>query len=230
MINYYGDYPEDHTHVQIPFNTFTSDDPSASVTITNLADADIKVHKDGHVDQIVTDGASVVINFDSITGNHLITIDTSVDAAYATGHEYQVRIEGTTVDGAIINAWVGSFSIERAGGVLALIKAGTIDVNTKTITNGIVVAATLGADCITAAKVADDVHNQIADAVWDEVLTGATHNDATSAGRRLRQAADTMIIRDETCQAGGGNDEVILDVDASGVDDFYINSALGNSL
>ena len=26
----------------------------------------------------------------------------------------------------------------------------------------------------------------IADAVWDEVLTGATHNDSTSAGRRLR--------------------------------------------
>lgn len=29
----------------------------------------------------------------------------------------------------------------------------------------------------------------IADAVWDEVLTGASHNDPTSAGRRLRQAS-----------------------------------------
>lgn len=118
---YYGDFAEDAT-VYIPFNTFSSDDPSASVTITDLADADIKVHKDGHIDQIVTDGATVVIDFDGITGNHMINIDTSVDAAYATGSEYQVRVEGTTVDGATINAWVGAFSIERAGGVLATLK------------------------------------------------------------------------------------------------------------
>ncbi|MCK4788135.1 MAG: hypothetical protein KAV87_30610 [Desulfobacteraceae bacterium] len=60
------------------------------------------------------------------------------------------------------------------------------------------------------------------DDIWDELLTGAAHNTATSAGRRLRQAADVMIIREETCQAGGGNDEVILDAAASAVNDFYI--------
>lgn len=36
----------------------------------------------------------------------------------------------------------------------------------------------------------------IADAVWDEHLTGATHNIANSAGRRLRQLADTVILKD----------------------------------
>ena len=112
MIGYYGDFAEDET-VYIPFNTFSSDDPSASVTITNLVDADIKVHKDGSVTQIVTDGATIAIDFDSITGNHLITVDTSAHADYATGSDYLVRIEGTTVDGATINAWVGSFSIEN---------------------------------------------------------------------------------------------------------------------
>jgi len=63
----------------------------------------------------------------------------------------------------------------------------------------------------------------IADAVWDEVLTGATHNAATSAGRRLRQASDTLIIHDESCQAGGAANELILDAGASDIDDFYIN-------
>lgn len=121
MADYYGDFPEDAT-VKIPFNTFDSNDPSASVTITNLADADIKVSKDGAATPITTDGATIVINLNSIVGVHIITIDTSVDAAYSTGSEYQVRIEGTTVDGATIDAWVGSFSIERAGGALALIK------------------------------------------------------------------------------------------------------------
>ena len=112
MISYFGDFAEDAT-LYIPFNTFSSDDPSASVTITNLVDADIMVHKDGGTTQIATDGATVAIDYDTITGNHLITIDTSVDAAYSTGSDYMVRIEGTTVDGATINAWVGSFSIEN---------------------------------------------------------------------------------------------------------------------
>jgi len=36
----------------------------------------------------------------------------------------------------------------------------------------------------------------IADAVWDEVLTGATHNITSSAGRRLRILDDERIITD----------------------------------
>jgi uncharacterized protein YoxC len=126
MVPYYGDFAEDDT-VNLPFNTFTSDDPAISATITNLADADIKVHKDGAATPIIIDGATVVINLNSATGNHMITIDTSADAAYATGSEYSVRVEGVTVDGgADIDMWIGSFSIERAGGVLALMKATTL--------------------------------------------------------------------------------------------------------
>ena len=131
-IPYYGDFSEDDT-VLIPFNTFDSNDPQASATITNLADADIKVHKDGGTTQLVTDGATVAIDYDTITGNHLITIDTSVSADYSTGSEYAVRIEGTTVDAGTINAWVGAFSIERAGGALALIKAGNLSANVTQI-------------------------------------------------------------------------------------------------
>ena len=111
-MQYLGDFAEDAT-VYIPFNTFSSDDPQASVTITNLVDADIKVHKDGSVTQIVTDGATIAIDFDSITGNHLITIDTSAHADYSVGSDYLVRIEGTTVDAGTINAFIGSFSIEN---------------------------------------------------------------------------------------------------------------------
>jgi len=141
MVPYLGDFKEDDT-VYIPFNTFTSDDPSASCTITDLADADIKVHKDGSVDEIATDGATIAINFDSVTGNHLITIDTSADAAYAVGSDYLVRINGTTIDGATVNAWVGMFSIENRWNEvdvthllgtawLAPGTAGTPDVNAK---------------------------------------------------------------------------------------------------
>jgi len=117
-MQYFGDFLEDAT-VRIPFNTFSSNDPQASVTITNLADADLHVHKDGGTTQIATDGATISIDFDSITGNHYAVIDTSAHADYSTGSEYAVRMEGTTVDGGTINAWIGSFSIENRSSSLS---------------------------------------------------------------------------------------------------------------
>ena len=127
-VPYYGDFAEDAT-VYIPFNTFDSNDPAASVTVTNLLNTDVHIHKDGGTTQRNNAaGITMTINYDSITGNHLLTIDTSDNTVadfWQAGHEYQVRVEGITVDSGTINAWVGSFSIERAGGALALIKNGT---------------------------------------------------------------------------------------------------------
>ena len=111
-MQYLGDFAEDST-VYIPFNTFSSNDPQASVTATTLIASDIYVHKDGSAADIVTDGATITIDFDTITGNHLIVIDTSVSADYSIGSDYLVRIEGATVDGGNINAFVASFSIEN---------------------------------------------------------------------------------------------------------------------
>lgn len=113
-VAFYGDYDTTET-VNIPFNTFTSDDPSASSTITDLAAGDIEIHKDGSTTQRSSDnGVTVSINFDSVTGNHMVHIDLSdnSDAGfYSAGSRYAVRMEGTTVDGATINAWIGAFSI-----------------------------------------------------------------------------------------------------------------------
>ena len=39
--------------------------------------------------------------------------------------------------------------------------------------------------------------------VWDELLTGATHNIANSAGRRLRLLQDAGVVTDGMAQAGG---------------------------
>jgi hypothetical protein len=148
-IPYYGDFAEDDT-VQIPFNTFSSNDPSASVTVTDCVNTDVHIHKDGAVAQRNNAaGITMSVNFDGITGNHLVTIDTSDDTVagfWVTGSEYQVRLEGITVDAATLNVWIGTFSIERAGGVLALLKGGSVDVNTKTITAGIIANASFNAD------------------------------------------------------------------------------------
>jgi hypothetical protein len=126
-----GDFDTTET-VHIPINSFSSDDPTASVTMTNLAAGDIEIHKDGSATQRASDnGVTVDIDFDSITGNHMIHIDLSdnTDAGfYSAGSRYLVRIEGVTVDGGTLNAWVGGFSI---GCTLRPTTAGrTLDVET----------------------------------------------------------------------------------------------------
>jgi hypothetical protein len=49
--------------------------------------------------------------------------------------------------------------------------------------------------------VAAELDSASVDAIWNEVLTGATHNIAASAGRRLRQLADTVVLVDGVCDA-----------------------------
>ena len=101
--------------IYIPFNTYDSD--GASITVTDLANTDVHIHKDGSTTQR-TSAAGIIVNidFDTITGNHLISIDLSdnTDAGfYSEGSKYHVRVEGITVDTQTINAWIAAFEIEN---------------------------------------------------------------------------------------------------------------------
>ena len=71
---------------------------------------------------------------------------------------------------------------------------------TTTLTNktGFSLAAT-GLDAIVAAATG---MVEIAKAVWDRVLSGATHNIVNSAGRRLRQIEAAFVLASGTAQAG----------------------------
>lgn len=175
-MNYVGDFVDDAT-VYIPFNTFDSNDPSASVTITNLASGDVEVWKNGVVQTTPGAGVTLTLNIGANNGSHLIAVDTSntTDSGwFATGNDYQVRINGTTVDSATINAWVGSFSIQNR------FMRGTDSANT-TVPDAAGTAAVPGdqmnlvADAITSAKIAD---NAIA---AEHLATDAITADALAA-------------------------------------------------
>ena len=182
MIPYYGDFPEDAT-VYIPINTFDSNDPAASVTVTNLLNTDVHIHKNGGTTQRNNAaGITMTIDYDSITGNHLLIIDTSDDTVadfWVAGAEYQVRVEGITVDAGTLNAWVGAFSIERTGGALALLKSATYGLSAiKTETAAILVdtGTTLQAEL---------------DAIEAAVITNAAGVDI---------AADIIALKAETVE------------------------------
>jgi hypothetical protein len=75
-----------------------------------------------------------------------------------------------------------------------------------------------------AANMADtviEIQLDLADNIWDEPLTGATHNISNSAGRRLREAG-APLIREETAQGPGtGSNQIQLDTGSSAVDGAY---------
>ena len=64
-------------------------------------------------------------------------------------------------------------------------------------------------------------HVAISENVWDEPLTGTTHNEPTSAGRKLRQVT-TGVIREGLAQGSGiGSNQIQLDSLASSIDGTY---------
>lgn len=117
---YKGDFTTSDT-VYFFFDTFSSDDPSASITLTGLATSDIEVYRDGGTTQRASDAGYTLldtdgIDFDGITGIHGFSIDLSdnTDAGfYTTTGEFDVIVSSVTVDGATINFHAGSFSIDR---------------------------------------------------------------------------------------------------------------------
>jgi hypothetical protein len=109
MSKYFGDIVEDAI-IKLPWNTFNSD--GASVTVTAVS-TDIEVFKDG---VILTDpdaGGTVTLNVGTGNGSHFVTIDTSADAEYTTGSDYEAKLAGITVDSQTVNAFIGSFSIQN---------------------------------------------------------------------------------------------------------------------
>ncbi|KKM22163.1 hypothetical protein LCGC14_1628110 [marine sediment metagenome] len=189
-MNYVGDFLEDAT-VYIPFNTFDSNDPSASVTITDLVAGDVEVWKNGVVQTTPGAGVTVTLNIGTNNGTHLIAVDTSntTDAGwFVTGADFQVRINGTTVDGATINAWVGTFSTENR----------FKEVTVTSMAANVITAAAINADAITNAKIADD-------AIAVENIKDA----AITAAKFAANAITSTVVADNTITAAKLNADCI---------------------
>ncbi len=108
--------------INIPFNTFDSNDPSASVTATGLAIGDIGVYKDGGLTQRgSTAGFAVDTDFDALTGIHTIQIDLSDNTTagfYEAGSEYIVTVGDITVDAATVRFALARFVIGYPDAIL----------------------------------------------------------------------------------------------------------------
>lgn len=93
---------------------FTFSTHAADGTPTSLAgNPAISVYKANSTAQ-TTEGVTLTVDFDSVTGLNHVRIDTSAHAFYATGNDYSVVITTGTVDGtSVVGTTLAVFSIEN---------------------------------------------------------------------------------------------------------------------
>jgi hypothetical protein len=149
---YIGDFIFGATSITLPIETHKAD----GTPITLAGSPAVSVYKDNGAAQSTT-GVTLNVDFDSLTGSHLVVIDSSQDASfYASGHDFHVKITAGTVDGiSVVGAVIGSFSIENrsalrpttAGRTLDVASTGEagIDFTNKLDTAGILPSAAAGA-------------------------------------------------------------------------------------
>ena len=124
---YLGDYPVDAT-AYIYFDSFDAN--GASTSITGLAVTDIEIYKNGSITQRASDAGYTLldtdgIDFDALVGINGFSIDLSNDTDagfYAAGGEYVIVVSSVTLESQTVSFIAGTFSIERTGGALALLK------------------------------------------------------------------------------------------------------------
>jgi hypothetical protein len=132
------------TKLYIPFNTYDSNDPSASVTITGLAVTDIEIYKDDSIVQRASDSGYALIDTDGIdidgnVGIHEVSIDLADNTTagfYAAGSTYKVIIASITVDGATVNFVAARFVIGYPDALLNTTIAAYTSTDNFTLTTG----------------------------------------------------------------------------------------------
>lgn len=111
-----GNYTEDHTAVTCMFTTHAS--TGAPVAPSSAFEAaDVKIYKNGNAaEKTTTNGVTMASPFDSITGLHCVTIDTSNDTGdggfWAAGAVYTLVLSpDETVDSVAIAKVIGQFGL-----------------------------------------------------------------------------------------------------------------------
>ncbi len=83
-------------------------------------------------------------------------------------------------------------------------------------------AMNLAADAVDAAALDTTAVQEIVNGVWDEGLTGSSHNTATTAGRRLREVSGaTAILQEGTAQAGAPGSITLASAAEATEDEMY---------
>lgn len=215
----FGDRLEDSA-IQIDFTTHVGSTGALVAPSSAFTNSDFRIYKDGSATQkTTTNGITVTSPFDSITGKHLIEIDTSNDTGdsgfWTAGANYRVEINSAkTVDGVDQSGvTVGRFSIENRNvkadvrkwigtAVSTPTTAGVPNVNAKTWNDLTTVALPLVPT--TAGRTLDVSTGGEAGVDWANVGSPATTvalSGTTVANSTLLAGATTVVLTDGSLTA-----------------------------
>lgn len=190
MSGYLGDFAPGAT-VRDMWNSADSNGAS----ITRSTNGTISVYKDGGTTQS-TAGVTDSEDFDSLTGVHLVAIDTSADGTfYSTGSDFIVVLSAATIDTRTVNAALFSFSLRNRTNltpaqVNAECDTALSDVGlTTTITGRIDAAVSTRA---TPAQVNTEADTALSDVGLTTVITGRI--DAAVSTRATPAQVNTEVL------------------------------------
>lgn len=116
-----GDFPEDFATLTCMFTTHSSTGAPVA-PLTAFENADVRIYKNGSgTEKTSQNGVTMTSPFDSITGLHCLTIDTSNDtgdaAFWVAGNLYTLVLvpDSETVDSITVTKVIGQFGIELYG-------------------------------------------------------------------------------------------------------------------
>lgn len=124
MSAYVGDF-RTGTTIRKMWNSFAV----AGESITLATNGTVSAYKDGGTTQSTT-GVTLTEDFDSLTGVHLVAVDTSQDGTfYSAGSDFEVVLSGATIDGKAINSTLFSFSLENRSALMPTTSGRKLDVS-----------------------------------------------------------------------------------------------------
>lgn len=179
----------------------------------------IDIYEDATATPIIT-GETLVVSLNSVVGYNMITVTATAATGFNAGGHYTANVQAGTVGGvSVVGEVVGEFTLAASAAAVDLANA----TDGLTALAADIATAQADLDIITGAAGAL-LDTTAVDDIWDEVLTGATHNVTNSSGKRLRAIAGT-IFREGTAQAGTSN-TITLDAGASAIDNFFNNMSI----
>ena len=105
-----GDFPVS----TVVYGKFTTFQPSTGAPYTLAGSPALSVYKNNSTTES-TAGVTLTVDFDSKTGLHHFTVDTSADGSfYSSGGEFDIVITAGTVDSvSLVGSVVGHFTLEK---------------------------------------------------------------------------------------------------------------------
>jgi len=159
--------------------------------------------------EINAEADTALVDYDAATGTELAAVDAKIDI---------IDTNIDQIEAAVITNAVG---VDIAADIIA-VKADTVEIGLAGAGLTEVILAATGLDAIVSTATGMVEQSK---AVWDRLLIGATHNITNSAGKRVRDVIDSVVIFTDTAVSATIN-TITLPAGASSVDGAYDPAAI----